>query len=246
MSQLHIKTNNYINTSIIKENDFNELMISNDEDRIFDEFIKYLPLVCKSILTQGRFIVTDIKRLFSINLKIFDVFMFSDDFKESLDQEAKDELGNVYDKTHYIVNNIENESFDKEEMLEAIKVVKEFWDKKFGEQKALEETLKETNNVLEDGFKKINNSLKIKEISDFGKKNMTTRSSEVTAKAEEYLEVLKKMILDYPKETVEIVNQNITNDREFYSKPENIKKENADELTIYNIITCSMIMLAIK
>ena len=75
---------------------------------------------------------------------------------------------------------------------------------------------------------------------------MTTRSSEVTAKAEEYLEVLKKMILDYPKETVEIVNQNITNDREFYSKPENIKKENADELTIYNIITCSMIMLAIK
>ena len=170
MSQLHIKTNNYINTSIIKENDFNELMISNDEDRIFDEFIKYLPLVCKSILTQGRFIVTDIKRLFSINLKIFDVFMFSDDFNESLDQEAKDELGNVYDKTHYIVNNIENESFDKEEMLEAIKVVKEFWDKKFGEQKALEETLKETNNVLEDGFKKINNSLKIKEISDFGKK----------------------------------------------------------------------------
>lgn len=75
---------------------------------------------------------------------------------------------------------------------------------------------------------------------------MTVRSSEVTAKAEEYLEVLKKMILDYPKETVEIVNQNITNDREFYSKSENIKKETADELTIYNIITCSMIMLAIK
>ena len=52
------------------------------------------------------------------------------------------------------------------------------------------------------------------------------------------------MVLDYPKDTVEKVNQNITNDREFYSKSENIK--NADELTIYNIITCSMIMLAIK
>ena len=172
--------------------------------------------------------------------------MFSDDFKESLDQEAKIELENVYDKTHYIVNNIENESFNKEEMLESIKIVQQFWDKKFGEQKALEGTLKETNNVLEDGFKKINNSLKIKEISDFGKKNMITRSSEVTAKAEEYLEVLKKMILDYPKETVEIVNQNITNDKDFYSKSENINKEKADELTIYNIITCSMIMLAIK
>jgi len=253
MSQLHIKTNNY-NTPIIKENDFNELMISNDEDKIFDEFIKYLPLVCRSILTQERFvatldlpvIITDIKRLFSLNLKIFDVFMFSDDFKESLDQEAKDELENVYDKTNYIVNNIKNESFNKEEMLESIKVVQQFWDKKFGEQKALGETLKETNDVLEDDFKKINNSLKIKEISDFGKKNMTIRSSEVTAKAEEYLEVLKKMILDYPKDTVEKVNQNITNDREFYSKSENIKKENTDELTIYNIITCSMIMLAIK
>ena len=247
MSHLDIKTNN--NTPIIKEDDFNELMISNDEDKIFDEFIKYLPLVCRSILTQRTLnfvIITDIKRLFSINLKIFDVFMFSDDFKESLDQEAKNELENVYDKTHYIVNNIENESFDKEEMLESIKVVQQFWDKKFGEQKALEETLKQTNDVLEDGFKKINNSLKIKEISDFGKKNMTTRSSEVTSKAEEYLEVLKKMILDYPKDTVEKVNQNITNDREFYSKSENIKKENADELTIYNIITCSMIMLAIK
>ena len=243
MSQLNKTINN---TPIIKEDDFNELMISNDEDKIFDEFIKYLPLVCRSILTQGRFVITDIKRLFSINLKIFDVFMFSDDFKESLDQEAKNELEKVYDKTNYIVNNIENESFDKEEMLESIKVVQQFWDKKFGEQKALEETLKETNDVLEDGFKKINNSLKIKEISDFGKKNMTTRSSEVTSKAEEYLEVLKKMILDYPKDTVEKVNQNITNDREFYSKSDNIKKENADELTIYNIITCSMIMLAIK
>ena len=246
MSYINIKTNNFNNMPVIKEDDFNELMISNDEDKIFDEFIKYLPLVCRSILTQGRFIVIDIKRLFSLNLKIFDTFMFSDDFKESLDQEAKIELQNVYDKTYYIVNNIENESFNKEEMLESIKIVQQFWDKKFGEQKALEGTLKETNNVLEDGFKKINNSLKIKEISDFGKKNMITRSSEVTAKAEEYLEVLKKMILDYPKETVEIVNQNITNDREFYSKSENIKKENADELTIYNIITCSMIMLAIK
>ena len=56
MSQLYINTNNYNNTPIIKKNDFNELMISNDEDRIFDEFIKYLPLVCKSILTQDKFI----------------------------------------------------------------------------------------------------------------------------------------------------------------------------------------------
>ena len=246
MYHLNVKTNNYNNTPIIKEEEFNELMISNDEDKIFEEFIKYLPLVCRSILSQGSFVVTDIKRLFSLNLKIFDLFMFSDDFKESLDEEAKVELQNVYDKTHYIVNNIENESFNKEKMLESIKIVQQFWDKKFGEQKALEETLKETNNVLEDGFKKINNSLKIKEISDFGKKNMTIRNNEVTAKAKEYLEVLKKMILDYPKATVEIVSENIKNDREFYSKSENIKKETADELTIYNIITCSMIMLAIK
>ena len=53
---------------------------------------------------------------------------------------------------------------------------------------------------------------------------MTTSSREVTSKAEEYLEVLKKMVLDYPKDTVEKVNQNITNDREFYSKSENIKR----------------------
>ena len=40
---------------------------------------------------------------------------FSNDFKESLDQEAKNELENVYDKTHYIINNIENEWFNKGE-----------------------------------------------------------------------------------------------------------------------------------
>ena len=131
-------------------------------------------------------------------------------------------------------------------MLNSIQVVNEFWDKKFGEQKELEETLKQTNKVLEDGFNKINNSLKIKEISNFGKINLTNRSTEVTSKAEEYIKDLKRMILDYPKETVKKVIQNIENDKDFYNKNENIKKEIADELTIYNISTCLKIMLAIK
>ena len=172
--------------------------------------------------------------------------MYSDDFKESFDQEKKDELQNVYDKTYYIVNNIENESYIKEEMLEAINVVKEFWDNKFEEQKALKETLKETNNVLEDGLNKINNSIKLKEISDFGKNNVLNKNENVTKKALEYIEEMKKMLLDYPKSLIIKVHENIKNDTNYYSKAENISKERVDELTINNIISCSMIMLAIK
>ena len=114
MSNVKAITNLYISTNdIIKDDDFNEIMISNDEDKIFEKFIGYLPLIFKEIL-EGRINNSDIKRLFSINLKIFDTFMFSDDFKESIDEEAKEELQNVYDKTYYIVNNIDNESYDKE------------------------------------------------------------------------------------------------------------------------------------
>lgn len=238
----HIKANTNL---VILSDDFNELMISNDEDKIFDKFIEYLPLICKEIY-EGRFNTIDIKRLFSLNLKIFDILMYSDDFKESFDQEKKDELQNVYDKTYYIVNNIENESYIKEEMLEAINVVKEFWDNKFEEQKALKETLKETNNVLEDGLNQINNSIKLKEISDFGKNNVLNKNENVTKKALEYIEEMKKMLLDYPKSLIIKVHENIKNDTNYYSKAENISKERVDELTINNIISCSMIMLAIK
>lgn len=245
MSRINIKANNFNNTPVIKEDDFNELMISNDEDKIFNEFIKYLPIICRGVL-QGKFNVIDIKRLFSINLKIFDCFMFSDDFKQSSDQEAIDELQNVYDRTHYIVNNVDSVSYNNEEMLKAITIVNSFWNKKLDEQKKFGETLKETNSVLEDGFKKISNSLKIKEISDFGKKNMTTRSSEVTQKALEYLEDLKEMLRIYPKSIIDKVLQIRESDRNYYSKIENQKKENVDELTINNIITCLMLISTIK
>jgi len=131
-------------------------------------------------------------------------------------------------------------------MMEAISIVNKFWNKKLDEQKKLGETLKETNVVLEDGLKKINNSIKLKEISDFGKNNINNRSSEVTLKANEYLEEMKKMILDYPESVILKVKENLTNDRDYYSRIENKKKENVDELTIANIISCSMIMLAIQ
>jgi hypothetical protein len=247
MSHIQLKTNN-LNDIIIKEDDFNELMISNDEDKIFDEFIKYLPLVCKQIF-QCNFNVIDIKRLFSINLKIFDLFIFSgdsDEWKEGIKKEDIDEFENVYDKTNYIVNNIDDHNSNMPKMMEAISIVNKFWNKKLDEQKKLGETLKETNVVLEDGLKKINNSIKLKEISDFGKNNINNRSSEVTLKANEYLEEMKKMILDYPESVILKVKENLTNDRDYYSRIENKKKENVDELTIANIISCSMIMLAIQ
>ena len=76
--------------------------------------------------------------------------------------------------------------------------------------------------------------------------NINNKSTEVTLKANEYLEEMKKMILDYPKSVILKVNENLTNDRDYYSRIENRKKENVDELTIANIISCSMIMLAIQ
>lgn len=248
MSYLNIKANNYNNTPVIKENNFNELMISNDEDKIFDEFIRYLPLVCKQMF-QGTFNVIDIKRLFSINLKIFDLFIFSgdsDEWKSSQKKEDIDEFENVYNETNYIVNNIDNTSYNNQKMMESITIVNNFWNKKLDEQKKFGETLKEANVVLEEGLNKISNSMKLKEILDFGKNNINNRSSEVTLKANEYLEEMKKMIIDYPKSIILKVNENLTHDRNYYTNSNNRNKDNVDELTVANIISCSMIMLAIK
>lgn len=247
MLHIQLKTNN-LNDIIIKEDDFNELMISNDQDIIFDEFIKYLPLVCKQIF-QGTFNVIDIKRLFSINLKIFDLFIFSGDsneWKKDQKQEDIENFENVYNKTNYIVIHIDDPNYNIQKMIEAITIVNNFWNEKLNEQKKFGETLKETNVVLEDGLKKINNSIKIKEISDFGQKNINNRSSEVTSKATEYIEEMKEMILDYPESVILKVNENLINDRTYYSRIENRTKEKVDELTVYNIISCSMIMLSIK
>ena len=167
MAHLNLKANNFYNVPIIKEDNFNELMISNDEDHIFGEFIRYLQLIIKNT-TEGNYNVIDIKRLFSINLKNIDILMFSDDWKEFSEQEVKD-LKRVYDKTHYIVNNIESLSNNKKEIIQAITIVNNFWSKKLEEQKILEKTLDQSSIVLDDKMNKLNHSLKIKEISDFAK-----------------------------------------------------------------------------
>ena len=144
-----IKNNNNFtlySRNIIDENEFNELMISNDEDTIFDSFIGFLGKICQQ-LENNRFNIIDIKRLFSICLKIFDIFMFTENWKDDFTEKDITELENVYDKTYYIVNNIDSNSVNMNNMMEAINTVNNFWNQKLKEQNAMHQTLMETNDV---------------------------------------------------------------------------------------------------
>lgn len=239
MNVINMKRN-FNNATIISENDFNELLSCNDEDKFFDSFLIYYEKIIKEINNRS-FNVIDVKRLFSLNLKLFDFIMNSDDINDS-----DDELINVYNDTKYIVDNIESEIYDEDMMNNSIKNVSNFWNNKLEEQKKLGETINKTVDILDDGLKKINNSLKLKEISNFGINNMENKTNQTSSKASEYLIILNEMLASYPTEIIEKVNKNVKNDSKYYSKNENKTKDNIDELTINNIIKCSMLMMLLK
>lgn len=242
-----IKNNNNFtlySKNIIDENEFNELMISNDEDTIFDSFIGFLGKICQQ-LENNRFNIIDIKRLFSICLKIFDIFMFTENWKDDFTEKDIVELENVYDKTYYIVNNIDSNSVNMNNMMEAINTVNNFWNQKLEEQNAMHQTLMETNDVLSNGMDKLNDSLQLNKISDFIKNNLNSEvdNSEMI---DLYLKDLEKILLKYPNDIILEVNNNIKNDSSYYSKNVNQTKERADELTIYNVISTVSLLLSIK
>lgn len=242
-----IKNNNNFtlySRNIIDENEFNELMISNDENIIFDSFIGFLDKVCQK-LENNRFNIIDIKRLFSICLKIFDIFMFTENWKDDFTEKDIVELENVYDKTYYIVNNIDGNNVNMNNMMEAINTVNNFWNQKLEEQNAMHQTLMETNDVLSNGMDKLNDSLQLNKISDFVKNNFDGEvdNSEMI---DLYLKDLEKILLKYPNDIILEVNNNIKNDSSYYSKNINQTKERADELTIYNVITTASLLLNMK
>jgi len=242
-----IKNNNNFtlySRNIIGENEFNELMISNDENIIFDSFIGFLDKVCQQ-LENNRFNIIDIKRLFSICLKIFDMFMFTENWKDDFTEKDIVELENVYDKTYYIVNNIDSNSVNMNNMIEAINTVNNFWNQKLKEQNAMHQTLMETNDVLSNGMDKLNDSLQLNKISDFVKNNFDgdVDNSEMI---DLYLKDLEKILLKYSNDIILEVNNNIKNDSSYYSKNINQTKEKADELTIYNVITTASLLLNMK
>ena len=242
-----IKNNNNFtlySRNIIDENEFNELMISNDENIIFDSFIGFLDKVCQK-LENNRFNIIDIKRLFSICLKIFDIFMFTENWKDDFTEKDIVELENVYDKTYYIVNNIDGNNVNMNNMIEAINTVNNFWNQKLEEQNDMHQTLMETNDVLSNGMDKLNDSLQLNKISDFVKNNFDDEvdNSEMI---DLYLKDLEKILLKYPNDIILKVNNNIKNDSSYYSKNINQTKERADELTIYNVITTASLLLNMK
>ena len=242
-----IKNNNNFtlySRNIIDENEFNELMISNDEDTIFDSFIGFLGKICQQ-LGNNRFNIIDIKRLFSICLKIFDMFMFTENWKDDFTEKDIVELENVYDKTYYIVNNIDSNSVNMNNMMEAINTVNNFWNQKLEEQNDMHKTLMETNDVLSNGMDKLNDSLKLNKISDFVKNNLNS-DVDNSEMIDLYLKDLEKILLKYSNDIILEVNNNIKNDPSYYSKNINQTKERADELTIYNVITTTSLLLNMK
>ena len=242
-----IKNNNNFtlySKNIIDENEFNELMISNDEDNIFDSFIEFLGKICQQ-LENNNFNIIDIKRLFSICLKIFDIFMFTENWKDEFTEKDIMELENVYDKTCFIVNNIDSNSINMNNMMEAINIVNSFWNQKLEEQNVMHQTLMETNNVLSNGIDKINDSLQLNKISDFVKNNLNSEVDN-SKMIDLYLKDLEKILLKYPDNLILEVNNNIKNDSSYYSKNVNQTKERADELTIYNVISNTYLLLNMK
>lgn len=224
---------------IINEKNFHELMISNDEDLVFDKFMEYLYKILKDF--PNNFNILDVKRLFSINLKIFDLFLFKENWENDFSNEELEELNIVYNKTCFIVNNIDSEdSYIKNELFQAINIVNNYWKKKMTQQKNLSETFKKSINNLNESEKRFNDILLLNKISSFCKDNINNKSN--SEKVNYYIEKIESMLKQYPEKLITKVNNNINRNRKYYENSEGQTKEYIDEMNLANMLTLSLIL----
>jgi hypothetical protein len=212
-------------------------MNSNDEDYVFDNFIKLLPSVFNSDISKLN--IDTVKKVFEIKLKLLSFVKKDGKWIEDIPPEEIEKLDQLYNSTKYIIDNVSNNVL-KSSVEENILIIKKYWDDKLTEQKKLNESFSKSNDKFQ--IDNIKNSCDILKISNFIRVNIYNTNLNIIPEIEKHFQTLEKMLNSFDENKLQLVKENIKKNEKFY-KDKVDDKNYIYEIQIYNILSNQKILL---